>query len=117
MSGNARNVKVHGGIARRNREAKRIIIKEGKVKKLVNVTEVEGEGLLGLMGERVTFFCLNYIYTGKLTGVNDSEVLLEDASIVYETGEFTSPDWKDAQKLPHPIYVRLSCVESYMKLK
>ena len=41
------------------------------MKKLVNVTEVEGEGLTKLMGERVTLFCMNYIYTGKLVGVNE----------------------------------------------
>lgn len=66
------------------------------MKKLVNVTEVEGEGLMALLGERVTLFCLNYIYTGKLTGVNSTCVLLEDAAIVYETGAFDASAWKDA---------------------
>ena len=42
------------------------------MKRLVNVVEVDNEGLVGLMGQRVTLFCLNYIYTGKLTGVNDN---------------------------------------------
>jgi hypothetical protein len=32
------------------------------VKKLIKVEEVEGEGLVGLMGQRVTLFCLHYIY-------------------------------------------------------
>ena len=36
------------------------------------VQEVEGEGLVKLLGERVTLFCANYIYTGKLEGVNES---------------------------------------------
>lgn len=40
------------------------------MKKLVSVTEVSGEGLLALIGERITLFCLNYIYTGKLIVVN-----------------------------------------------
>ena len=87
------------------------------MKKIVSVQEVEGEGLVGLMGNRVTLFCLNYIYTGKLTGVNDTCVMLEDAAIVYETGEFTTKEWKDAQKLPKPVYVMLRCVESFMELK
>jgi hypothetical protein len=87
------------------------------MKKLVQVQEVEGEGMIGLMGQSVTLFCLNYIYTGKLIGVNDEFVQLENASIVYETGEFTSKDWKDAQKLPHPVYIMLRCVESFMVLK
>ncbi len=87
------------------------------MKKLVSVQEIEGEGLVGLMGERVTLFCLNYIYTGKLTGVNETCVLLEDAAIVYETGSFDTPAWKDAQKLPKPLYVMLRCVESFTVLK
>lgn len=87
------------------------------MKKLVQVQEVEGEGLIGLMGQRVTLFCLNYIYTGKLTGVNTNDVLLEDAAIVYETGAFDTKDWKDAQKLPHSIYIRTSAIESYGVMK
>ena len=47
------------------------------MKKLVEVTEVQGEGLEKLMGERVTLFCANYVYTGKLIGVNASCVLLK----------------------------------------
>ena len=56
------------------------------MKKLVE--EVVGEGLEKLLGERVTLFCANYIYTGKLTGVNENCVLLSEAAIVYETGSF-----------------------------
>ena len=83
------------------------------MKKLVSVQEVEGEGLISLLGERVTLFCLNYIYTGKLLGVNDTCVLLEDPSIVYETGAFTEKAWKDAQRLPEKtLLVMLRCIES-----
>ena len=87
------------------------------MKKLVQVTEVEGEGLMGLMGQRVTLFCLNYIYTGTLVGVNDTCVRLDDAAIVYETGSFADPKWKDAQKLPHSVYVMLACVEAFSIVK
>lgn len=87
------------------------------MKKLVSVQEVEDEGLVALMGQVVTLFCLNYIYTGKLTGVNDDCVLLESASIVYETGSFNDTQWKDAQQLPHPVYVMKRCIESFMILK
>jgi hypothetical protein len=62
-------------------------------------------------------FCLNYIYTGKLVGVNDLFVKLESASIVYETGSLTDKVWKDAQALPHPVYVMIRCIESFMVLK
>lgn len=77
------------------------------------VEEVSGEGLEKLLGERVTLFCMNYIYTGKLSGVNQSCALLTDASIVYETGGFTDKDWKDAQALPHDWYVQIGSIESF----
>ncbi len=81
------------------------------------VSEVDGEGLVKLLGERITLFCLNYIYTGMLTGVNDTCVLLTEPAIVYETGAFTDKAWKDAQSLPHELYVMLACVESFGKVK
>ena len=87
------------------------------MKKLVNVTEVSGEGLEALMGERITLFCSNYIYTGLLVGVNDIFVKLEQAAIVYETGELKSKDWADAQELPHPCYAMTASIESFMILK
>jgi len=87
------------------------------MKKLVNDTEVEGEGLVKLMGECVTLFCMNYFYTGKLVGVNSTCVLLEDAAIVYETGTFTEKTWKDAQKLPGDWYVQIGAIESFGILK
>ncbi len=81
------------------------------------IEEVAGEGLDALLGERVTLFCLNYIYTGKLVGVNSNCVLLHDAAIVYETGAFTERNWKDAQALPGPWYVQTNAIESFGKLK
>lgn len=87
------------------------------MKKLVKVEEVSGEGLVGLMGQTVTLFCLNYIYTGLLTGVNDSYVKLEKAKIVYETGDFSEKSWKDAQSLPGDWYIQTNAVESFGILK
>lgn len=81
------------------------------------IVEETGEGLEKLLGERITLFCLNYIYTGKLAGVNATCVLLTEPAIVYETGEFTSKQWKDAQALPHDVYVMLACVEAFGVIK
>ena len=83
------------------------------MKKLVNVTEVDGEGLIGLMGEVVTLFCMNYIYTGKLTGLNETCVCLESPKIVYETGAFSEKNWKDAQALPNKLYVQTATIEAF----
>ncbi len=87
------------------------------MKKVVTVTEVEGEGLESLMDQVVTLFCHRYIYTGKLIGVNDDCVLLTGPSIVYETGGFDTKIWKDAQALPHDWYVTKSSIESFGILK
>lgn len=81
------------------------------------VQEVAGEGLDKLLGERVTLFCANYIYTGMLAGVNETCVLLTDAAVVYETGPFGDKKWKDAQELPTEWYVQMHAIESFGKLK
>lgn len=82
----------------------------------MTVTEVEGEGLVSLLGEPVILFCMNYFYAGKLVGVNEDCVLLEDGGIVYETGAFTDKAWKDFQKVGN-VYVRIACIEAYAKGK
>ena len=90
---------------------------EPKMKKIVNVTEVSGEGLDKLLGEVITVFCVNYIYTGTLVGVNSDCVLLENPSIVYETGAFSDTAWKDAQRLPHDLYVMKRSIEAFGLVK
>lgn len=87
------------------------------MKKLVKVEEIEGEGLLALLGQRVTLMCANYFYTGKLEGVNATCVLLSDAHMIYETGAWNEPKWKDAQKLPGSIYVQTHMIEAFGILK
>jgi len=84
------------------------------MKKLV---ECENEGLLSLIGERVTLMCGCYFYTGKLVGVNDDCVKLEDAGVVFETGPFTDDKWTDMQPLPNAWYVTTGSIESFGVLK
>jgi hypothetical protein len=82
------------------------------------VEQVEGEGLEKFLGEPITLFCANYIYTGVLSGVNETCVLLTNPSIVYETGAFNEKGWKDAQHLPgDEWYVQISAIESFGKTK
>lgn len=88
------------------------------MKKLVNVQEIEGEGLESLLGEEVLLMCCSYFYKGKLIGVNEDFVLLENPYIVYETGEWSKPGFTDAQKLHvKEWYVRTKMIESYGKSK
>ena len=84
------------------------------MKQVVTVTEVAGEGLEALLNENVLFFCLNYIYAGKLIGVNDTCIKINGAKIVYETGPFSDKKYKDAQALPTTDwYIQTSAIESF----
>ena len=80
------------------------------MKRLVETT---GEGLEAYLGEKVCLFCGVYIYTGILSGVNEHDVELSEPMLVYETGELNSGDWKDAQSLPSPWFVRTAAIESW----
>jgi len=77
------------------------------------VTEVSGEGLESFLGKSIVLWCMNYIYTGTLVGVNATCCKLSDASVVYETGGLSDATWKDAQKLPSDWYVNLAAIESF----
>ena len=85
------------------------------MKKLVKVEEVEGEGLIGLMGEVVLIFCLNYIYSGKLVGVNTTCIKLENPKIVYYTGGFDKKSFTTSEKLPNDLYIQTGAIESFHK--
>ena len=88
------------------------------MKKLKEVIEVEEAGLIELLGKRVTFFCLNYIYVGELTGVNDTCVEIKNPAIVYETGEFNSSSYKDEQSMEvDKFFIAMNCIESFGELK
>ena len=82
------------------------------MKKIVQVTEVDGEGLDALLGKRVLVFCMNYIYTGELEGVNSTCILLKDGHIVYETGAFNTKTFGDSQKIG-PLYIQMNSIESF----
>lgn len=85
------------------------------MKKVVTVTEVEGEGLESFLGQKIMILCMNYHYAGTLEGVNDSFVKLsgDDARIVYESGDWARKDYADAQKPGGPIYVQRTAIESF----
>lgn len=88
------------------------------MKKLVEVQEVEGEGFMALIGERITMWCLDgFIYTGKLEGVNATFIKLVNAAQVFETGPFNTKEWKDAQALPNPVYIPSNAYGPFTILK
>jgi len=82
------------------------------------IEETALTGLESLLGEQVLLICGNYFYAGKLVGVNDTQVALDGASIVYETGDWSATAWKDAQKLgPGETFVRTAWIEAYRRGK
>jgi len=85
--------------------------------KVIALETKDSLGLEDLMGQRITLFCMNYIYTGKLIGVNTTCVKLSDPAIVYETGAFSDKAWKDAQELPNDLYVSTAAIESFGVVK
>lgn len=84
------------------------------MKKIVSVTEVSGEGLESLLGEKVILLCMNYFYTGTLEGVNSDCVLLSEPSIVYETGKWDGKNWANVERLyMDKLYVQRGAIESF----
>ena len=82
------------------------------MKKIIEVTDAQG--LDGLLGEQVLLLCSAYFYTGKLTGVNETFVELENPSIVYETGPWTERGYKDSQTLHvSKFFVQRAAIESF----
>ena len=67
------------------------------------VIEVTNEGPVELLDKKVIVFCSTYFYTGKLIGINDKYIKLENPAIVYETGNFKDAKWKDEQPLGVPF--------------
>jgi len=83
------------------------------MKKLVNLVESNETALESLAGEVVTFYCVNYFYSGKLVGINDTCVELENPRVIFDTGSYKEKNWKVAEKLPNNIFVQLSAVEMF----
>lgn len=65
------------------------------------------------MGEKIEVWCMNYIYTGILSGVNERCILLTSASVVYETGKFDAKGYADAQPVGRDVYVMVGAIESF----
>jgi hypothetical protein len=82
------------------------------LKKIIEVND--GVGLESLLGEKVLLICSAYFYTGKLSGVNDSFVELEDPAIVYETGAWSDKNYRDVQPLhTKKFHVQRASIESF----
>lgn len=81
----------------------------------IRTVEVPNEGLIALLNQNVLIFCVNYFYYGKLVGVNDTCIKIENCYIIYETGSFAEDNFKDKQLLAPEWYVQKSAIESFGK--
>ena len=93
------------------------IVEDSKDEICFEQKKIQVEGLELFLGQRVTIMCQMYFYTGRLMVVTDKFVKLEDAYIVYDTGELSSDKWERAEKIPNDWYVMNSCIESFGLLK
>lgn len=90
-------------------------INKDSMKKII--IDEQGEGLMKLLGEYVTFYCASFIYAGTLSGVNEDCVLLTNPSIVYDTGKHDKKNWELSEKMPNDWYLMKSKIESFGKFK
>ncbi len=70
-----------------------------------------------LKGKQVALWCMNYIYSGILLGVEDGVAVLSEAKVVYQTGPLDAVEWEDAQSLPSKWGVCISAIESFGEVK
>lgn len=82
------------------------------MKKLV--VEDDTEGLMALLGEPIMILCMGYFYWGRLTGVNDTCVKLEDPRIVFDAGDWTKNGYDAFEKMSTDCwYVCHTQIESF----
>lgn len=87
------------------------------MKKLVEIQECEG-AFEQLLGKTVTLFCGCYFYNGKLIGINDENVCLKDAAVIYETGSYSNAEWKDKQSMcVEELFVQKAAIEAFAETK
>ena len=78
------------------------------------IETTEADGLEALLGEYVQIWCVNYIYAGRLIGVNKEDCVLGEPHVVYETGKLDGEKFTQAEPCgAGELYVRLSAIESY----
>ena len=84
------------------------------MKKIIE-TNTEDE-LKGFLGKKVVFMCSNYFYTGKLIGINEVYYILENPSIIYETGAWQEKNWENCESMNIPqTQIMANAVECFFE--
>jgi len=87
-----------------------------KIKDIIKEEDSLVKDLSELKGKLYTFWCTRYIYHGVVKEVNKSFITLENASVVFETGEYNATNASDIQKLPHEANVMIQSIESFQRM-
>ena len=81
-----------------------------------SIKEIEDLG--DLVGETYMFQCARYIYHGKVKKVNATYIELEDAGVVFDTGDYSNKTPDDRQELPNKkVFVMRQAIEAFTKMK
>ena len=89
-----------------------------KIKDRLKDAEVRPLGKLeDLIGQTVTLWCARYIYHGTVKSVSPEVIVLEDAGIVYETGDLGNKSASDLQDLPNEALVLVQSVEMITRMQ
>lgn len=87
-----------------------------KIKDLIVEDESPLRDLGSLVGKLYTFWCTRYTYHGVVKSVTKTFITLENASVVFETGEYSAKTAADIQKLPYDCNVMVQSIESFQKM-
>ena len=82
------------------------------------VVEEEG-GFIPLLGKKVFVQCMNYNYSGILSGVNTTCIELNDAAVVFETGSYAEMHKKmkvEEAIVKKRLYIQTGAIESFWEL-
>ena len=83
-------------------------LKPDEAKEISNLDEI--------VGSKYLFQCARYIYYGKVKSVTSDYIELEEANIVFETGDYSKSSPEDIQKLPHNVYVLRQSIEAFYQM-
>ena len=87
-----------------------------KIKDLIEEVESPLKDLQGLKGKLYTFWCTRYIYHGVVKEVTKTFITLEDASVVYDTGDLSKTSAESIEKLPFDCNIMIQSIESFQRM-
>lgn len=86
------------------------------MRKVVQVTEVDGEGFEAFLNKRIFVVCRSYFYAGTLTGINSECILIEDGRFVLESGSFEGKGITSSEKIKGgKIYIQKNAIEAFFE--